>query len=227
MIRSLLRRGRAAPRLPRPGPCGGGRHTLRTERLLLYTPATMLDLAVATACGSDPEARRWLGWADGQIVTDARVREALLALHPGDLDTRRFTPQVRKSLARPFEPAADQVELLIGVRLDDGRYAGSVMLDAGSGELGGQLAPHARGQGLGAELFGAAVLLGHAHLGLRTVRAGHEPANAASAGALARAGFVADDGPPLHTLPNGREVDSCWLRHTSTTPPTRCPSCDA
>jgi hypothetical protein len=112
--------------------------------------------------------------------------------------------------------------MLVAVRVDDGRYAGAVGVDAGTSQIGGWLAPHARGHGLGAELFGAAALLGHAHLGLRTVRAGHEPMNMASARALTKAGFVADDGPPRHTLPNGREIEARRLRHTATGPISRC-----
>ncbi|MFB7112155.1 GNAT family N-acetyltransferase [Streptomyces sp. NPDC056291] len=209
------------PKLPLPGPCWRRRHTLRTERLLLYTPETVLDLAAAAAA-SDPEAQRWIGWVAGNVVTDRRVREAVLQLHPGDTDSLRSSPVAQRLLAHPFEPRPDQGETLIGVRLDDGRYAGFTELNPETGEIGGHLAPHARGQGLGAYLFRAAALLGHAHLGLQIVRAGHETANTASARALASAGFVADDGPPRHTLPNGREIDSRWLRHTAVGPTSRC-----
>ncbi|MEU6319860.1 GNAT family protein [Streptomyces sp. NPDC047009] len=191
------------------------------ERLLFYTPETSLDLAAAAAAGSDSEAQRWLGWDKG-IVTDAHVREAVLQLRPGDTNSLRSSPVAQRLLAHPFEPRPDQGEILIGVRLDDGRYAGVTGLDVSTGEIGGWLAPHARGQGFGAELFGAAVILGHAHLGLQTARAGHETTNTASARALAGAGFVADDGPPRHTLADGREIDSRWLRHTAAEPTSRC-----
>ncbi|MET8406777.1 GNAT family protein [Streptomyces sp. NPDC005195] len=220
MVWSRLRRGRATPKLPHPGVCGHRRHTLRTERLLLYTPETTQDLVAAMAAASDPEAQRWLGW-DKDVVS-AQVRGAVLQLHPGDPDSRLSSPAAQRLLAGAFEPRPDQGEMLIAVRVDDGRYAGATGLDAGTGQIGGWLVPHARGQGLGAELFGAAALLGHAHLGLQTVRAGHEPMNTASARALANAGFVADDGPPRHTLPNGREIDARWLRHTTMRPTSRC-----
>ncbi|MFJ8111294.1 GNAT family N-acetyltransferase [Streptomyces sp. NPDC096132] len=221
MVWSWLRRGRATPKLPLPGGCGQRRHTLRTERLLLYTPETMLDLAAVLAAASDAEAQRWLGWGEG-LLTDARVRDALLRVRPGDAGSRPPFPGAGKLLAEPFPPRPDQGEMLVGVRLDDGRYAGATELNTATGEIGGWLAPHARGRGLGAELFRAAVLLGHDHLGLRSVRAGHEPANTASARALRSAGFVADDGPPRHTLGDGREIDARWLRHTSPAPPRRC-----
>ncbi|WP_329127032.1 GNAT family N-acetyltransferase [Streptomyces sp. NBC_01465] len=111
---------------------------------------------------------------------------------------------------------------MLCVRLDDGRYAGSAGIDTDTGEIGGQLAPHARGQGLGAELFWAATVLGHQHLGLRTVRAGHESANIASARSLARVGFVPADGPARHMLPNGREIEARWMSHTATERVSRC-----
>ncbi|MGW2933351.1 GNAT family N-acetyltransferase [Streptomyces sp. NPDC001156] len=95
-------------------------------------------------------------------------------------------------------------------------------MDPETGEIGGWLAPHARGQGLGAELFRAVANLGHAHLGLQIVRAGHETTNTASARALAGAGFVADEGPSRHTLRNGREIDARWLWHTAAEPVSRC-----
>ncbi|MEW1773188.1 GNAT family protein [Streptomyces sp. NPDC086777] len=223
MVWSRLRRGRtAAPRLPLPGPCRHGRHTLRTERLLLYTPENALDLVAAAAAASDPEAQRWLGWGD-RVVADADDRDAVLRLVPGDTEALRRSGFLRNLLDRACEPVAGEEEFLVGVRLDDGRYAGFTGVHAGTGEIGGWLAPAARGQGLGAELFRAAAVLGHGHLGLRTVRAGHEPANTASRRALARAGFVAADGPPRHTLPDGREIDARWLERTTTAPPTRCP----
>lgn len=222
MIWSRLRGGRAAPRLPLPGGCGQRRHTLRTERLLLYTPETQLDLVVCRAAGADPEAQRWLGWDDLGVMADAGVREPLVLLLPADAGVRPPIPAVSRLVARPFEPGPGQAHILVAVRLDDGRYAGCVELVSGTGETGGWLAPHARGLGLGTELFRAAALLGHDHLGLDSVRAGYEPANTASEQALTRAGFVPADGPPRHRLDNGRVVDARWLRHTSPTPPRHC-----
>ncbi|MEU6194305.1 GNAT family protein [Streptomyces sp. NPDC047061] len=222
MLWSRFRRARSAPRLPLPGPCGHRRHTLRTERLLLYTPETMLDLLAAVAAASDPEAQRWLGWGVGDLV-GASVRKDLLRLCPGDTDALRASATAGRLLARPYQPRPGGEEMLVGVRLDDGRYAGATGLFPGTGEVGGWLAPHARGLGLGTELFRAAAVLGHAHLGLRTLRAGYEPANAASGRALAGAGFVAAVGPPRHTLPDGREIEARWVRYMTTAPPARCP----
>ncbi|MFK0170551.1 GNAT family N-acetyltransferase [Streptomyces sp. NPDC090306] len=112
---------------------------------------------------------------------------------------------------------------MVAVRTDDGRYAGSVSVLADMGEMDGWLAPHARGVGLGTELFRAGAELGHFHLGLPTVRAGFEPANLASAGALAGVSFVPVDASPRHTLDDGREVGARSSQHTAPRrPPCRC-----
>ncbi|MFK0158368.1 GNAT family N-acetyltransferase [Streptomyces sp. NPDC090499] len=221
MVWSRLRRGRTtAPRLPLPGPCWHRRHTLRTERLLLYTPESRLDLVAAVAAGSDPAAQRWLGWTDDRVIADAAVREGLLRLRPGATETLQ---PFRNLLNRPYEPLGDEeAELLIGVRVDVGTYAGVVMMHPGTGEIDGWMAPEARGLGLGTEMFRAAVVLGHAHLGLPRVFAGFEPANTACARALTKAGFVAADGRARHTQPDGREIDARWLERTTTAPLTRC-----
>ncbi|MFF7981975.1 GNAT family N-acetyltransferase [Streptomyces sp. NPDC007901] len=200
--------------------CGHRRHTLRTARLLLYSPESWLDLAAALAAASDPEAQHWLGWEEERVLGE-QAREALLALRPGDTDALRSSARIHRLLAHPIEPGPDIVPL-IGVRTDDGRYAGVIEMDPGSGQVTGWLAPHARDQAFAAELFGAAALLGHAHLGLRTVRAAYDPRHAETAQALSAARFVPDDSPPHHTLPNGREVDIRWVRHTAPAPTTRC-----
>ncbi|RKN43789.1 GNAT family N-acetyltransferase [Streptomyces hoynatensis] len=220
MLWSGRLRGRAGPELPFPGGCGPRRHSLRTERLLLATPHTVLDVVACMAAASDEEAQRWLGWDSG-TVPDPDIREALLRLRPGDPVSRRI-PGGRRLRKAPYRPGPEPHELLIAVRLDDGRYAGALRVDPATAELGGWLAPHARGRGMGTELFRAGALFGHAHLGLAVVRAGHEPANLASARALAGAGFAPDGGPPRHTLPNGREIGARWLRHASPEPAGRC-----
>ncbi|RKE17498.1 GNAT family N-acetyltransferase [Streptomyces sp. TLI_171] len=222
MVWPRLRRRRASAGLPSLGPCGSGRHALRTERLLLFTPENKLDLAAALAAASDPVAQHWLGWTDN-VVADARVREAIVHLRPGDPGSLRSAPLFQRLLAEPVDPADLGPEWLVAVRADDGRYAGCTQVGAETGEVGGWLAPHARGERLGSELFRAAVHFGHAHLGLPVLRAGHEGHNAPSGRALAGAGFVPADGPPLHTLANGRETEARWLRHTASEPAARCP----
>ncbi|MET9412137.1 GNAT family protein [Streptomyces sp. NPDC002935] len=213
MVWSRLRRGWTVPKTPLPRVCGHRRHVVRTKRILFYTPVTQLDAVAAMAGASDPEAQRWFGWRNDHVVADARIRQVLVDLRPGVDGVRVPALLSRRWLTESFEPSAGRVELMTAVRLDDGRYAGGFELVTDTGEIGGWLAPHARGLGLGVELFQAAALLGHAHTGLQTVRAGHEAANTASARALSGAGFVPTEGPPRHTLPDGREIESRWLRH--------------
>ncbi|WP_189955150.1 GNAT family N-acetyltransferase [Streptomyces alanosinicus] len=213
MVWSLIRRRRAASAPPLPGHCRpeAGLHVLATERLLLFTPRTRLDVAAALAACADAEAQRWLGTQADEVLPDARTRRALLAWRPAGDDGRR----VPRELARPYAPGPDGPLLLVCVRRSDLGYAGALELEHRTGEMGGWLAPACRGQGLGAELFRAGVTLAHTHAGLSTVRAGAEPGNTASRRALVHAGFVPDEGPPRHTLPDGRVVEAVWHRHDS------------
>ncbi|MFJ4989767.1 GNAT family N-acetyltransferase [Streptomyces sp. NPDC088732] len=210
--------------LPLPGTCANRRHVIRTERLLCYTPETSLDIAARLAAAADPEAQRWLGAAEHEAtvhLADARVREAVVNLRPGDPDSLNAAPWTRQMRAEPFEPR-DEAATLIAVRRDDGRYAGSIDLRHDLQLIGGCLAPHARGTGMGTELFLAAALLAHTHFGLPTIGAGYEVTNTASARALAAAGFVPADGPPTHTLENGREIEARWVQHVAERPTSRC-----
>ncbi|QTE02763.1 hypothetical protein S1361_35855 [Streptomyces cyanogenus] len=217
MVWSLFRRGRSASGLPVPGRCAPGRHVLATERLLLFTPRTRMDVVAALAASADAEAQRWLGTKADEVLPHPGTRRALLAWRPAGDDGRRIPPV----LAEPFTPGPDDPLLLVCVRRSDLSYAGALELDHRLGEMGGWLAPGCRGQGLGVELFRAGVELAHTHTGLATVRAGAEPGNTASRRALAGAGFVPDEGPHRHTLPDGRVIDAVWHRH-DTTATTRC-----
>ncbi|MEU6669670.1 GNAT family protein [Streptomyces sp. NPDC046727] len=195
-----------------PGRCAPGRHVLATERLLLFTPRTLMDVLVALAAGADAEAQRWLGTKADEVVPDPDTRRALLTWRPAGDDGRR----IPRELAVPYVPAPDDPLLLVCVHRSDRSYAGALELQHRSGEMGGWLAPGCRGQGLGAELFRAGLELGHTHLALTTVRAGAEPGNTASRRSLARAGFGPDQGPARHALPDGRVIDAVWHRHDST-----------
>ncbi|MFJ4470796.1 GNAT family N-acetyltransferase [Streptomyces sp. NPDC089424] len=216
MLWARLRRRRSLPPLPVPGPCALGRHTVHTGGLLLYTPETQLDLLAAVAAGSDGAAQRWLGMRGEEVVADTRIRESLLRMRPGD-SHRGIPPRWLSA----FELDPEGGEVLVAVGREDGRYAGALQLDRTAGQIGGWLAPHARGRGLGAELFAAGAQLGHTHFGLDSVHAGTEVTNSACRGALTRAGFVPAEGPPRHTLRDGREIDATWFRHESA-PVTRC-----
>ncbi|MBE4774787.1 GNAT family N-acetyltransferase [Streptomyces caniscabiei] len=212
MIRSLLRRRRAASGLPVPDRCTRGRHALATPHLLFYTPVTKLDALAAIAAGADPEAQRWQGSQMNQVVPDADTRRALLRMGPAGATPRWFLKS-NPELAEPFEPSPELADLMVCVRRGTGRYAGYLDLDRDRGETGGTLAPDHRGQRLGAELFLAAAEFAHGHAGLPTVRAGTATANLACRRALGRADFVPAPGPARHTLPDGRELDTVWYRH--------------
>ncbi|MEU0436549.1 GNAT family protein [Streptomyces sp. NPDC006290] len=185
---------------------------LRSERLLLYTPLIALDVLATAAAGSDAEAQRWLGFRTDQLVQHENAREWFLYMRADD-DLSRFAPRDRFKMMRKIEQYSERFIGLAAVHVDDGRYAGATGVDLHTGEIGGWLAPGFRQQGLGVELFRAAVQLGHRHLGLEVVRAGTEPTNTACQGALTAAGFTPASGPPRSTLGDGREVDACWYEH--------------
>ncbi|MEU9386979.1 GNAT family N-acetyltransferase [Streptomyces sp. NPDC048279] len=186
---------------------------LRSERLLLYTPLIALDVMASAAAGSDAEAQRWLGSRSDEIVQHEDTRELFLSMRADD-DLSGFEARDRLKMMRKLEIPIDGVVVrLTAVHVADGRYAGTTSVGLETGEIGGWLAPGYRRQGLGVELFRAAVQLGHRHLGLKVVRAGAEPTNNASRGALAAAGFTPAPGPPRFTLGDGREIDACWYQH--------------
>ncbi|MFJ7967241.1 GNAT family N-acetyltransferase [Streptomyces sp. NPDC096324] len=194
------------------GKCGAGRHVVRSERLLLYTPLIALDLMAPAAAGSDAEAQRWLGSRPDELVRHEETRELFLSMRADD-DLSGFAPRDRFKMMRKLEKRSDGFFALTAVHVADGRYAGATSVDLRSGEIGGWLAPDFRRQGLGAELFRSAVQFGHRHLGLKVVRAGAEPTNSASRGALTAAGFTPAPGPARFTLGDGREIDACWYQH--------------
>lgn len=212
MIRSLLRRHRAGSGSAIPDACTPGRHALATRHLLFYTPVTKLDALAAIAAGADPDAQHWQGNQMDQVVPDADTRRTLLGMGPAGATPRWFI-RSNPELAEPFEPSPEMPGFMVCVRRDSGRYAGYLELHPDSAEIGGNLAPDHRGQGLGSELFLAGAEFAHSHAGLPTVRAGTATENLACRRALERAGFVPAPGPPRHTLPDGREMDSVWYRH--------------
>ena len=186
--------------------CQGERHVLRTPNLRFQTP-TGRDLQMMIAAASDPGAQRWLGWP-AECITPERDRDRLLCLRAGEGGT----------VAR----RRDGGWYLVAIDWASGRLAGAVGCEPDGRDLGGWLAPRFRGRGLGRELFTAAALFAHQHLGVADVVAGTEVSNTACLGALRSAGFVPAAGPPDHRLPDGRVVQACWLRH-DVSDPARCP----
>ncbi|MFD6821100.1 GNAT family N-acetyltransferase [Streptomyces sp. NPDC060187] len=212
MWQALFRRSAGPLHPPVRGRCGEGRHVVRSERLLLYTPRIALDVMGPAAARSDAEAQRWLGSRAEELVQNEDTREVFLSMRADD-DLSEFETRDRLLMMRKLEKPADGVVELTAVHTADVRFAGAISVSVESGEVGGWLAPDYRRQGLGVELFGAAARLGHRHLGLKVVRAGAEPENTASRGALATAGFTPTSGPARFTLRDGREIDSCWYEH--------------
>lgn len=182
--------------------CVKGRHFLATERLVFRTP-TEWEMAAAQAAASDAAAQRWIGWSAEAIVPKSD-RAQFLSVVPG---------------TGPDRDWADAA-CLVAIHRKTNRCAGMVTISRDTGfwpELGGWLAPAFRGRGLGAELFGAGLVLGHDHLGLSCVRAAAESANMGSRRALRAAGFETVDGPAAYPLQNGRVMTPCWYEHEERT----------
>ncbi|MFJ7591262.1 GNAT family N-acetyltransferase [Streptomyces sp. NPDC097617] len=209
---------RRGPRGPQPVPdrCGDGRHAMRTARMVLYTPRDFLDVEIGAAAGADADAQRWFGWIPASLVTPETAAHLLGTDDRNRAERLRAFPKaVRRELIQPAllpGPAGEQ--RLLAVIPATGLVAGMSSLNPDDGgAIGFWLAPAFRGQGLGAELVAATARFGHQHLGLESVRAGTETSNHRCRGALSAAGFVPGAGPALHTLPDGRVVESAWYRH--------------
>jgi RimJ/RimL family protein N-acetyltransferase len=164
----------------------------------------LIDIKIAKAAASDPDAQRWLGWP--RVVPESD-RERLLAMAPGR--------------GRPHFRQPDGQWLLIAIDVSTEQLAGAIGGNVWLADIGGWLAPRFRSRGLGSEMFAAAALFSHYHLGLPSVMAGTEPANAACCAALLSAGFIPATGHGYHLLPDGRSVPASWFRHDSDHP-TRC-----
>ncbi|MFH5210484.1 GNAT family N-acetyltransferase [Antrihabitans sp. NCIMB 15449] len=154
------------------------------------------------AAASDPEAQRWLGWPQGIVVNEPeRSRE--LRITPGTGSARTLATPGHEGLV-VIDAAARRVAGLVTVSPKD----------TGTADIGVVLAPDYRRRGYGSELFGAAAIFAHRHLGIAVVDAGTETTHTASIRALSAAGFVAPEGPTPDTLPNGRTIDALWFRHS-------------
>lgn len=192
---------------PRQIQCAERFHIVRTAALTLRA-ATLVEFRIALAGASDDQAQRWFGWVDSDIYPEPH-RSALLSL-PSDGGERPKQPIVTR---RTHLVAIDAVRL---------RVAGAISIDAmpAGFYVGGWLTPSYRGQGLGRELFGAALLYGHQHLGIEVLRAGAEASNTASRKSLEAVGFQPTQGVPTHQLPNGRLITSSWYEHVA--PASHC-----
>jgi RimJ/RimL family protein N-acetyltransferase len=80
----------------------------------------------------------------------------------------------------------------------------------GQHHVGGVVHHTDRGQGYGRETLRVVCTLMHRHFGVGRLVAGCETSNMVSQRWLAGTGFTIVDGPPTHTLPNGRVIRSLW-----------------
>ncbi|NYG57847.1 aminoglycoside 6'-N-acetyltransferase [Nocardioides daedukensis] len=136
---------------------------VRTERLVLRAHRTD-DLAALMSYYSDPEVTRYLPWAPWTR------QDAELAL--------------AKRISRVAIDTPDSALSLVVER--GGQVIGDVVLWPADdtlllGELGWALHPSARGCGYACESVSALISLAFGHYGMRRVRAGLDPRNAASA----------------------------------------------
>jgi len=95
------------------GRCRGGWHVLHTPGLRLQSPA-VADYIGAHAGASDPQAQRWLEWADKSLVPASR-REQYLSVRPGTgrLLPSRLEPGVIRLVA--IDPASDRLAGMVAV----------------------------------------------------------------------------------------------------------------
>jgi hypothetical protein len=77
---------RAAGNLEMSAQCGRGLHMLQMPGLRLQTPS-IRDLPMLMAAASDPQAQRWFGWRDQDVVPE-RSRERVLAGKPRQAGSR-------------------------------------------------------------------------------------------------------------------------------------------
>jgi RimJ/RimL family protein N-acetyltransferase len=162
---------------------------IRTARLRLRD-FTVADGAAVHAYASDPEVARFLYW--------------------GPRDEAESRDYVGRMLAIQRERPRSRWELAI-VRAADGRVLGACDLThvgPGEADLGYVLARAAWGRGYATEAARALVAAGFARLGLRRIVATCDPANAASARVLEKAGLRRAAFVPRHEWAKGRWWDA-------------------
>ena len=174
-----------------------GVHRVTTERLEIVS-GRVSDLRRYYAMCAEPEIQRWMGWVG--VPADAELYGA------------QAVPLWRPV---PTVPANLEHMEFIGIHRRTNLVVGGLGLfrEPGGHSVGGAVRTGFRGQRLGHELMAAVCDLLHRHFGLTELRAGCDASNEASRGWLAGAGFTRVDGPPTHTLPDGRVIDSLsWVR---------------
>ena len=190
--------------------CAGHVHIVRTAGFILRTP-TQSESRIAAAGASDDQAQRWLGWSAECIFAETH-RAPLLASPADGLERPGVPPLVAPGRLVALDPKLVTVAGEVAITVQpDGAY------------VGGWLVPRYRGRGLGRELFTAALILGHRHLGIEVLRAGAQESNTASRKSLEAAGFRPAQGDPTHRLSDGRIIPSCWYEHSAAASDCRTP----
>jgi RimJ/RimL family protein N-acetyltransferase len=185
-----------------------GLHLVRTPRLWIVS-GRICDLPAWASVCSDPAAQQWLGWTD-DMLHRVVVGRAIMPL-------RQRSGILRPNLDQLFFAAIDRATMLVVAGLSINRGAGGRL------EVGGAVAAHCRGQGVGTETLTAVCALAHRHFGIGDLHAGCEVSNVASIRWLRSSGFTPADGPARHVLPNGREIDSLWWSRRDPQARRRCP----
>jgi RimJ/RimL family protein N-acetyltransferase len=185
-----------------------GLHVTESPRLWIVSGRES-DLDSFTEFASEPQAQRWLGWRR-EHLRPTRVGPTAKPLdHPYGI----FQP----GLGFLFFAAVNRqnMHVIAGFSIDASTPAGHT--------VGGVVHHDYRHQGYGREALREVCTLAHRHFGIAQLHAVCESTNAASQRWLASCGFVAAEGPAIHTLPNGRLIDSLWWRRTDPHPVRCCP----
>jgi RimJ/RimL family protein N-acetyltransferase len=171
-----------------------GLHVTGSPRLWIVTNR-LFDFARFSELAREPEAQRWLGWRPEDFNP---LRPSMIAWPVGQSE-----PMISPDMS---------IMLFAGIHRITNLMIGAISIDRSGGraDVGGLIAGDHRGQGFGTELLDAARTMAHRHFGIRRLTAGCERANVASRRWLAKCGFHAVAGPPMHTLPDGRVIEAVW-----------------
>ena len=180
----------------------GGEHVASSARLRVVT-ARFSAYVRSLQFTRDGEARFWLGWGP---------EDAMRQLPPTPLpsDPLLLDPAFLGFMAMNATTGRE-VAWIVLRRGPDGAY-----------EVGGMVDHEARGQGYGREALETVCSVAHHHFGISRLVAGCEMTNLVSQRWLRSCGFDWVAGPPQHTLPNGRVIDSLWWQRVDTSAKRRC-----
>lgn len=176
--------------------CRPGGHYLTTEHLVLRAHKRR-DLAALIA-SVDSEVAYWQGFP---AADRAQLSRFLTPRHLGAL---------RPPPGHEYWVVCDRATgAVIGARSVVPSREPRDECSTGSWLAGGW-----RGKGLGTEELRAVLALAQCHLGYSTVVAGTAATNVAALRQYEKCGFESYERKP-HRLPDGRVVDSVWLRRTA------------